>query len=106
MSTYRHRPAMQQIATVNPKVVTHREICEELNKLYERKNHDYGDSFAKSFAEYGMLMPCLRVEDKLNRLKELVKGSQQMVNDESIEDTLMDLANYSIMALIEMRLNG
>ena len=51
-------------------------------------------------------MPCLRVEDKLNRLKELVKGSQQMVNDESIEDTLMDLANYSIMALIEMRLNG
>lgn len=85
------------------KVQTHMEICEGLNALYERKNHDYGDSFAKSFAEYGMAMPCIRLEDKLNRLKALTRSGNQQVNDESVDDTLMDLANYAIMTLVERR---
>ena len=84
------------------KVETHRSICEALNALYERKNHDYGDSFGKSFKEYGMAMPCIRLEDKLNRLKALTKDKAQ-VSDESIEDTIMDLANYAIMTLVEMQ---
>lgn len=84
------------------KVDIHRGICEALNALYERKNHDYGDSFAKSFEEYGMAMPCIRLEDKLNRLKALTKNTAK-VSDESIEDTLMDLANYAIMTLVERK---
>ena len=36
------------------KVEMHKEICDGLNNLYERKNKDYGDSFGKSFNEYGM----------------------------------------------------
>lgn len=86
------------------KVQTHKEICEGLNALYARKNHDYGDSFAKSFAEYGMAMPCIRLEDKLNRLKALTRNGNQQVNDESVDDTLMDLANYAIMTLVERRI--
>ena len=82
------------------KAYKHMGICKELNNLYKRKNHDYGDSFGKSFKEYGMTMVCIRLEDKLNRLKSLTK-SDNKVKDESIEDTLMDLANYSIMAIIE-----
>ena len=85
------------------KVAIHQTICEELNKLYERKNHDYGDSFGKSFVEYGMAMPCIRLEDKLNHLKALTRNSSQQVLDESIEDTLLDLANYAIMTLVERR---
>lgn len=85
------------------KVYIHAGICSELNSLYERKNHDYGDSFGKSFAEYGMAMPCIRLEDKLNRLKALTRSAEQKVSDESIEDTLMDLANYAIMTLVERR---
>jgi hypothetical protein len=81
----------------------HNQICQELNALYDRKNKDYGDSFSKSYTEYGMSMPCIRLEDKLNRLKSLTKNNTQEVNDESIEDTLMDLANYSIMTLIELQ---
>lgn len=84
------------------KVAVHASICSELTALYERKNHDYGDSFGKGFAEYGMTMPCIRLEDKLNRLKSLLKSDAQ-VKDESIDDTLMDLANYAIMTLIERR---
>lgn len=55
------------------KVEMHKSIYEALNALYEHKNHDYGDSFGKSFKEYGMAMPCIRLEDKLNRLKALTK---------------------------------
>ncbi len=79
----------------------HMEICKELNSLYARKNHDYGDSFGKGFKEYGMVMPIIRLEDKLSRLKTLIKAENKV--DESIEDTLMDLANYSIMTLIELK---
>ena len=78
-------------------------ICREMADLYDSKNWDYGDSFGKSFEEWGMTMPCIRLKDKLNRLCSLTKNSSQRVQDESIEDTLKDLATYSIMTLIELR---
>ncbi len=87
------------------KVDVHKKICEELNALYARKNADYGDSFGKSFKEYGLTMACIRLEDKLNRIKAL-RNKDAQVADESITDTLMDLANYSIMTLVEMRIDG
>lgn len=91
----------------NHKVATHMAISQELAAIYERKNHDYNDSFAKSYTEYGMAMPCIRLEDKLNRLKALtIHNREPLVNDESIEDTLMDLANYAIMTIIELRLEA
>ncbi len=82
------------------KVAKHADICKALNELYQRKNADYGDSFGKSYTEYEMTMACIRLEDKLNRLKSLCKKEAQ-VKDESLEDTLMDLANYAIMTLVE-----
>lgn len=82
------------------KATMHADICKSLNDLYQRKNHDYGDSFGKSYQEYGMTMACIRLEDKLNRLKSLCK-QEAKVQDESLEDTLMDLANYAIMTLVE-----
>lgn len=87
------------------KVNKHEDVCMELNKLYEKKNEDYDDSFAKSLETYGMAMPCIRLEDKLNRLRALtVKGANQKVSDESVMDTLMDMANYAIMTIVELKL--
>ena len=83
------------------KTEKHKLICEKLNALYEAKNADYGDSFEKSYMEYGLTMSCIRLEDKLNRLKSLNFSKTAKVN-ESVEDTLMDLANYAIMTLIEL----
>lgn len=86
------------------KIEQHKQICENLNKIYEKKNHDYGDSFGIGFKEYGLTMPAVRLEDKLNRFKKLgLNNLEAQVNDESIEDTLLDLANYAIMTVIEMR---
>lgn len=80
----------------------HEQICKELTDLYNKKSNDYGDSFSKQFKEYGMLSSVIRLDDKLNRLKTLL-NNKQMVHDESVKDTLMDLANYSILTLMEMR---
>ena len=80
----------------------HKNICTKLNNIYEQKNHDYGDSFHKSYVEEGMAMARIRLGDKFNRFKTLTLTNNRLVNDESIQDTLIDLANYAIMTLIEM----
>ena len=84
------------------KVEKHKKICEELNALYAKKNHDYGDSFHLTFVEEGMAMARIRLGDKFNRFKTLSRCTNQQVNDESIRDTLIDLANYAIMTILEM----
>lgn len=83
------------------KLEKHADICNELNKIYEKKNHDYGDSFGETFKKLGIISAITRITDKVNRLQSLCT-KDVMVQDESIKDTLMDLANYSIMTLIEM----
>ena len=84
------------------KVEIHKSICDNMNKTYEAKNADYGDSFAKVREEYPEAI-CIRLMDKLERLKQLVGGSVQQVKDESIEDTLLDMANYCVMEIVERR---
>lgn len=80
------------------------QITEEMYNLYERKNKDYGDSFAQTFDKYGPMATCLRIEDKMSRFHQLaVNGSEQEVLDESVEDSLIDAANYAIMTVIELR---
>ena len=86
----------------SPKVERHARICKEINDLYERKNHDYGDSFHQTFVEEGMAMARIRLGDKFSRFKTLSRSGEQKVNDESIRDTLIDLANYAIMIVLEM----
>lgn len=88
--------------TACSKVQAHLNICNEINRLYERKNHDYGDSFHQTFVEEGMAMACIRLGDKFSRFKTLSRSGEQKVNDESIRDTLIDLANYAIMTVLEM----
>ena len=85
-------------------VEVHQQVCKNLTSLYARKNHDYGDSFHKSYVEFGETMLAIRLDDKLNRYKTLIKvpAKDRKVLDESLQDTLMDLANYAIMGLMEM----
>lgn len=80
----------------------HRIILNELSEMYAKKNHDYGDSFHQSFLEEGLAMPRIRLGDKLSRFKTLTRNGGQEVQDESIRDTLLDLANYAIMTVMEL----
>lgn len=89
-------------------VSEHKKLCDSLNALYTRKNHDYGDSFHNTFIEEGFAMSRIRLSDKLSRFKSLTKkmeaetGHVILVPDESIRDTLIDLANYALMTVMEM----
>ena len=67
-------------------------------ELYSKKNHDYGNSFDKGMDNIGMAYGVGRIYDKMNRLITLTKEKAQ-VKDESIDDTLRDLACYSMMML-------
>jgi hypothetical protein len=65
-------------------------------ELFAKKNADYGDAFAK-FGVIGVLM---RIEDKIQRSLSITKNGVNLVSDESIRDTLLDLHNYAAMALM------
>ena len=89
------------------RIKMHKELCEELNKTYEKKNHDYGNSFGETFDKLGIISAVTRITDKYNRLVSLCTKSEKerMVKDETVEDTLLDMANYCIMTVIELRKN-
>lgn len=85
------------------KEARHKELCAKMHDTYVRKNHDYGDSFHKSFEEWGIMAAAVRIEDKFNRFKNLAKNPDFMVNDESLEDTLLDMANYCLLTILELQ---
>lgn len=78
-----------------------REITDYMYQIYEKKNADYGDSFSKTFEEFGLTASAIRINDKTERFKKLIKQEAQ-VQDESIKDTLLDLANYAVLTLMEL----
>lgn len=86
------------------KVNAFEDITFDLRNLYDAKNRDYNDSFGQSFEKWGLPMACIRLGDKLNRLESFAQKKDMHVSDESVEDTLRDLANYAIMTLIELQM--
>lgn len=73
-----------------------KKIHDETLELFTRKNTDYGDAFSK----YGVIGVLIRIEDKLQRCISITKNGVNLVSDEGIRDTLIDLHNYSAMALM------
>lgn len=86
------------------RIERHLEIVTGLNKLYIEKNHDYGNSFGETYHKLGIISALTRISDKYNRLVSLAAKPEEerKVKEESIQDTLLDMANYCIMTVIEM----
>ena len=78
-----------------------REIQSKALELFIRKNADYGDAFAK----YGVIGVLMRIEDKIQRSLSITKNGVNLVTDEGIKDTLLDLHNYAAMALMLLEEN-
>jgi hypothetical protein len=76
-----------------------RKYTDNLAEILQEKNNAYGDSFSKSLDEDGLLVLKIRLGDKFNRVSSLIKKGELKENDESLEDTLLDMAGYSILAL-------
>ena len=73
-------------------------IHQEALELFRQKNQDYGDSFAT----YGSVGVIVRIGDKIQRLLSVSNNGVNLVNNESLRDTLIDLHNYSAMAIMLM----
>lgn len=83
------------------KIERHQELLDNLHELYINKNHDYGDSVHDTYIKYGLTSFLVRLEDKLNRARAL-SNKEALINDEKINDTLLDMANYAILAVMEI----
>jgi hypothetical protein len=77
------------------------EILLEMRETYEKKNSDYGNSFAETIQEFGFIPAVARINDKMQRVKKMVKGEQMNIN-ESMRDNLLDIANYCILTIMEI----
>jgi hypothetical protein len=83
------------------KIERHKELLENMHDIYVRKNHDYGDSVHDTYLKYGITSFLVRLEDKMNRARTLSQ-KEQMVQDEKLVDTFLDMANYAILAIMEL----
>lgn len=82
------------------KIDRFKEITTKMSDLYAKKNKNYGDSFGKLYSDLGPTSGLVPLHNKLDRATNLLKGDKN--HFESIKDTLIDLANYSIMLYIEL----
>ena len=82
-------------------------IISDLAETYEAKNADYGDSVGDTYKQFGDVSFLTRITDKYNRILSLAdKGECGAVKDESMDDTILDMANYCILWLVERRLKN
>ena len=79
-----------------------KDIQAEALALFIKKNADYGDAFAK----YGVIGVIIRMQDKLHRAIMITNTGVNLVKDEGIRDTLIDLHNYAAMALMLINEQG
>jgi ribonuclease HI len=88
-------PSKKNTESVN-RIEQMKKVQAEGLALFTRKNIDYGDAFAK----YGVIGVLMRIEDKIQRSMSITKNGVNLINDEGIRDTLIDLHNYAAMALM------
>ena len=82
-------------------------IINNLEDTYKRKNSDYGNSVGDTYEKFGDISFLTRITDKYNRILSLAdKGECGEVKDEALEDTILDLANYCLLWLVEREYAG
>ena len=82
-------------------------ILSNLEDTYKKKNSDYGNSVGDTYEKFGDISFLTRITDKYNRILSLAdKGEAGEVKDEALEDTILDLANYCLLWLVEREYAG
>ena len=75
-------------------------ILKRMDDTHTRKNNDYGDAAYQGYKKYGDYYFMVQLHNKFSRLESLTIGNKtQQVKEESIDDTLLDMANYAVMYL-------
>ena len=79
-----------------------KKITEEMAEVYRKKNKDYGNSFHEVFKEWGYPSAGAQIGHKYNRMKTLMTTTETPKVNESLRDTLLDMANYCIFTMMEI----
>ena len=87
----------------NSKVERFKQLTGVMVALYARKNKDYGDSFTEMYREWGSMYPMSRMQEKLRRATQILRSGEAQVTEEKVTDTLLDLANYALMTIMELK---
>lgn len=95
MYAFAHRSMHITIVEMG-RVEQYKAVQKEAGETFEAKNADYGDAFA----DHGPVGVLVRIGDKLRRMQSISKSGVQLVKDESLRDTLLDLHNYAAMAVM------
>lgn len=82
----------------------HKELCDRIHNTCVAKNHDYGSSVSELYKKFGLISYVVRMNDKMSRINTLITKEAE-VKDEKITDTLLDLANYCLLAVADMELD-
>ena len=90
----------------NPHQDRFEKVTNLMHEIYREKNKKYGNSFDKTIEEFGLTAPVIRMSDKLERIKQLIQAIEDNTTDESLKDTLLDLANYAIMFYMYLEKKG
>ena len=89
---------------VNEKDV--KDILQKMGDIFAVKNEKYGSSFEVSVDKYGMIAALTRISDKFNRIENLFLNGDKGTDDETVIDTLIDMANYCVMTAVYMKNAG
>ena len=97
---------LKEMAGSDAHKATFESVLDEMKELHAKKDEDYGSAFHKSFEEFGVTAGVVRLNDKMERAKSLVKNGKAEVKDESLLDTLKDMASYAVMLYVELKNKG
>lgn len=86
----------------NKQVEQFKSLTSDMIATYSRKNKDYGNSFSRMCKEYGHTYPIIHLDEKLARIKSILLSGDNAVKDETAIDSLLDLACYSLMTIMEL----
>ena len=95
--------SLKEMTGSDTRKATFESVLDEMKELHAKKDKDYGSAFHKSFEEFGVTAGVVRLNDKMERVKSLVKNGKAEVKDESLLDTLKDLASYAVMLYVELK---
>lgn len=82
-----------------------RKVLDDMGDIFAVKNKKYGDSFEISLDKYGMIAALVRISDKFNRIENLILMNNEGTDDESVIDTLVDMAVYCAMTVVYMKMS-
>lgn len=94
---------LKDMAGSDTRKATFESVLDEMKELHAKKDKDYGSAFHKSFEEFGVTSGVVRLNDKMERVKSLVKNGKAEIKDESLLDSLEDLACYAVMLYVELK---